>query len=180
MNIVTHLKKKGVERRFGQVEDGGWMLGVEATLLHLLFLLLPTLPVKGWRPTILPNLATRVFGDIPIFQGVGRCYWGVHICLRILRWQKGNRTSGSFDLLNILAARFYHLSGWIWNIINYEVFTQFFSPSICVTRESNSNKLVKCGRNTWHCTNIDVWNSLTQVFSHVLPSLWARSVWSQE
>ena len=45
------------------------MLGVEATLLHLLFLLLPTLPVKGWRPTILPNLATCGFGDN--FSGCG-------------------------------------------------------------------------------------------------------------
>ena len=75
-------ERSGEEVRTG----GGWRMnargGGHASPPPLL---LPTLPVKGWRPTILPNLVTRVFGDIPIFQGVGRCHWGVHICLRILR-----------------------------------------------------------------------------------------------
>ena len=30
------------------------------------------------------QLGNSRFRDIPIFQGVGRCHWGVHICLRIL------------------------------------------------------------------------------------------------
>ena len=75
-------ERSGEEVRTG----GGWRMnargGGHASPPPLL---LPTLPVKGWRPTILPNLATCGFGDIPIFQGVGRCHWGVHICLRILR-----------------------------------------------------------------------------------------------
>ena len=101
-------------------------------------------PPCQWRaggPLFYPTWQLAFLGTSQFFGAWDVVIWGVHIFLCILRWQKGNRTSGSFDLLEHFSCKIPSSERMKWfsfssddflqlnthkNIINHEVFTPFF------------------------------------------------------